>query len=456
MLIYAVTNENDLNNIPQWAKWIELRIDLCSSLTNYLDQLRGYKLIITDRSYKEGGKSQRSLQEKVEYYKQLKLDYEIYFDLEIELLRQKPDIDLNYDFYFLSFHSFEALDISKLDNQISFAKKYQPYMIKFAQYCSSFKEVNQLYQLVKASNIKLLWLVMGPYGYLQRLLYPYLESQGSYIANSSQETVKGQLTVESVEKYQHFLKSDICKWGGLIGGQQVYSSIGLDFYNSYFKQHNLSAIYLPIYLSQSDISEFFDLLESNKKLRDKCYGFSLTMPFKKVIPQLFNKQKISNLLITTNSYSFYNTDYDALYKMKRKLKEKAISNVLIYGSGSMAELALDIFSDYKIFLTGRNKKRLQELKRLNNNIEIIDQITPELYFDLLINTSPIGMKGESFSQETGISKFKYVIDLPYSPLEIPLAKQIAKTKYFSGREFWQYQSERQLQLFKESIGNDKE
>jgi len=202
------------------------------------------------------------------------------------------------------------------------------------------------------------------------------------------------------------------------------------------------------------LKDFFALIDSNRDLKQNCYGFSLTMPFKQSIPQLFNYHKTSNLLIYDEIPKFYNTDLDAWYRIKEKLEVLSIKSVLIYGTGSMAEIALTTFAEFDISITGRNKLKLQELGDRRKNIEIIDQISPEIYFDLLINTSPIGMKGESFSRETGISKFKYVIDLPYSVSEIPLQKEVEAGRYFSGKEFWVYQSERQLQLFKERIEND--
>lgn len=455
MLIYSITMKTDLLNIPEWAKWIELRVDLSPNLVNYLRNLQEYNVIITDRSIEEGGKSKRSFREKLKYYQDLGSHDNIFYDLEINIIEENIDISPNFGKYFLSYHNFFRLNNEEIISILKKAETYKPYMIKLAQECQSIKELKQLYDICLDYKRNILWLVMGEYGHLQRSLYPYFTSAGSYIASKGNETVEGQLNIQSVENYQHLIKGSMCKWGGLIGGKHVYSSLGIEYYNSHFKKNNIDAIYLPIFLKDTDLEAFFDLVKNNKLLSDNCYGFSLTMPFKKTIPQLFHKEEISNLMITKAKYNFYNTDYDAMMKIKEKLSEKNIRKVLIYGSGSMAELALRVFSEYDITLTARNKARLLQMKAERKKIEIIDQITPELYFDLLINTSPIGMKGEDFSQETGISKFKYVIDLPYSHQEIPLAKQVPGDRYFSGREFWQYQSERQLQLFKESIEYDK-
>lgn len=454
MLIYSITNEIELENIPKWAEWIELRVDLSPTLLNHLSALTCYQVIITERWNREGGKSSKSLSEKLDFFNSLSTQKNLYFDLEIDLLDDNIEKHIDFQKYILSYHSFQSLELSVMKDKLSKALSLNPFIVKIAQTCSSLLEVKELYQVIREFGGKVLWVVMGEYGKLQRLLHPYLKSLGTFVAYDGRETVAGQINLSDVEKYQHLLSSKLFKWGGIIGGKQVFNSLGIDFYNNYFKENDMEACYLPINLKEVDLSDFFDLIENNEFLQETCYGFSLTMPFKQSIPSLFNHFQISNLLIYGKAISFYNTDFDALEKIKQAFNELSIKKVLVYGTGSMAEMALGVFSDYEIFLTGRNKNKLVEFQNRRKNIEIIDQISPEIYFDLLINTSPIGMKGESFSQETGISKFKYVIDLPYSISEIPLQKEVEKGKYISGRVFWVYQSERQLQLFKERIEND--
>ncbi len=455
MLIYSISKEKELANIPKWVEWIELRVDLSPILISHLKNLSSYKVIITDRWNREGGRSKRSLKEKIDFYHTLTDYANIYFDLEIDLLEASNSLPLASSRVILSYHSFGAVEFSGIAERLQKGDSFNPLFIKIAQVCYKLVDIGKIKAIIDRYEKKILWLVMGKYGKLQRLLHSYLGSLGTFVVAPGEETVIGQLTLEDVEKYQHLLSEKPFKWGGIIGGEQVYGSLGLDYYNNYFKDNNIDASYLPIHLEVFDLDFFFVLIKQHDKLDKLCYGFSLTMPFKQEIPKRYSHSKISNLLIYDSGYHFYNTDADAFVKIKRRIENLPIKSILIYGTGSMAELALDIFSDYQIYLTGRNKSRLLQLKSKRKNIEVIDQKSPEIYFDLLINTSPLGMKGESFSRETGISKFRFVIDLPYSQDEIPLQQEVEKERYFSGREFWLYQSERQLQLFKERIENDK-
>lgn len=457
MLIYSISSCEDLIEIPYWVEWIELRVDLDSHLIDFLPKLQEYKVLVTDRSVSEAGKSERNIREKIAYYLSRERYDNVYYDLELDLIESDGEIEEIRDRLFISHHSFTNLDLLELGEKIVLAKSYEPCYVKIAQHCSSFKDLLQLTRLMqKYQKLNIIWLAMGEYGYIQRLLHSYLYSQATYVAKAGKETVQGQLNNESVEKFPHLLKKKLSQWGGLIGGTQVYKSLGLKFYNNYFAKHNISATYLPIYLKEGDVDDFFFLVEENHNLSELAYGFSITMPFKRRIAEKFGHKEISNLMIYGNEPKFFNTDYDALVRIKAKLNLVGKYKVLIYGSGNMAELALQVFSEQELYLVGRNTTRLNELASQRNNREIIDRFSAEIYFDLLINTSPIGMLGEDFSQVTGFSKFKYVIDLPYSQEEIPLSKQVLKENYISGQEFWFYQSERQLHLFKERIEYDKE
>ncbi|MFA7057674.1 MAG: type I 3-dehydroquinate dehydratase [Candidatus Cloacimonadales bacterium] len=455
MLIYSISQAEDLKEIPVWVEWLELRLDLCAELLNHLDSLTNYKVIITDRWIEEGGKSSRTISEKLLLFKSLLSLPNLAFDLEIAMLEEVGDLGIDFQRVILSNHSFAPFSASLIQQRIKQAQHHKPFFIKLAQKCDSLQELIEFYNLINTYPQPILSVVMGRYSKLQRLLHQQLGSLGTYIVRAGKETVQGQLTLAEVEKFPHFGNNQKFQWGGLIGGEQVDSSIGIDYYNIHFRENNIPAVYLPLHIEEEDIALFFKLIENNRELNSTCYGFSLTMPFKATIPRLFSHSQISNLLIWGEEKRFYNSDRDAFMAIKQKLQQFPIDNILIYGSGSMARLAIEVFQDYKITLTARSKTKLAELRKEYELREIIDQISPSLYFDLMINCSSLGMNGESFSEETGINKFKYVIDLPYSQVEIPLQLEVGE-KYISGREFWRYQSEKQLQLFKESIENDKE
>ncbi|OQY36624.1 MAG: hypothetical protein B6226_06285, partial [Candidatus Cloacimonetes bacterium 4572_65] len=218
----------------------------------------------------------------------------------------------------------------------------------------------------------------------------------------------------------------------------------------------LNAIYLPIEVKDGEeLRQFITFITTNKELNRSCYGFSVTMPFKELLPPIFNKQGINNLLIWNKEKSFYNSDEDAFIEFRNRLNLDKSSSILIYGTGSMAKLAIKSFSNYRLLVAGRDENKLQNLAKEYCFIEVIDQKRYNNYVDLLINTTSLGMNGEDFSIVTGISNYKFVIDLPYSERRSCLELQTAKEDCFSGVEFWKEQSKRQLKLFKERISDGK-
>ena len=111
MLIYSITNEIELTTIPKWAEWIELRVDLSPTLLNHLSELTCYQVIITERWNREGGKSSKSLSEKLDFFNSLSTQKNLYFDLEIDLLDDNIEKHIDFQKYILSYHSFSVIRI---------------------------------------------------------------------------------------------------------------------------------------------------------------------------------------------------------------------------------------------------------------------------------------------------------------------------------------------------------
>lgn len=456
MLIYSVIDLDDLSNIPDWVVWIELRLDLNQALLFEVDKLFKYKIILTVRTANQGGKSLLSFDEIISLYDEFS-DYDnVLFDVEYESLSNSSRNLLKVKHLLaksiVSYHEYKCLDKNKLYKIKDFTIDMSFAYLKLAIQVNSLDELIWLTKFTKSFSGKgIIFVVMGQYGWFQRSLYSYFNSYATYIAPDNKATAKGQLTVSAVNLYR-LNKFNNWKWGGLVGGKQVFSSLGLSYYNKYFSNNEYKAIYIPIYLTPDDVKSFFQLISDNKKLKNNLYGFSITMPFKELIPSLFRRKGIFNLFIMNKEVEFFNTDIIALLQCIKRIEEfQEIDSVMIYGTGSMAKLVLSAITNKRIYLAGRDYKKVAYLKNENKNIEIVDQNTEMIKIDLLINCTPIGMNGEDFEEETGIVNFTYMIDLPYSEEKIPVSERMNKNKYISGKTFWNYQSVMQLDKFKEKI-----
>ncbi len=452
MLIYSISEYEQLYKIPIWAHWVELRTDLDESLYEAVPALSKYMVILTERCVDEGGESTRSINDKINKFSEyFEYDY-VWYDIEIHELRSPQQLDIFPDRKILSFHNYFRYSDFYIKKKLINSYIHQANYLKLAQQLNSFLEIKEFFEMNKNINPKLMIIPMGKYSKFLRILSHHLACSSNYVVEDGKETVEGQITSSDVEQYQLNEITSDWKWGGIIGGKQVFNSIGLNFYNHYFKEHNIEAVYLPIPLEKNDIANFFSFIENHPILKQKCYGFSITMPYKSFLPSLYNEHKIVNLMDYQAS-KFYNTDLEAFIKIKETLSQSSIKSVLIYGSGNMAKLAAQVFSGWAISITSRNVKKLIPLSEDFPSIEIIDQNIKHRYFDLLINCSSLGMNGEDFCEVTGLNNFKYVIDLPYSKQEVALESYVDNDKYISGRTFWKYQAKTQLNIFIRSINN---
>ena len=217
----------------------------------------------------------------------------------------------------------------------------------------------------------------------------------------------------------------------------------LDITITFFQLKEHDAVYLPF---ASD--DFEDLWNWIHKADLDFYGFSITMPFKKIIG--VKKQLSAVNLYLPKTGEMMNTDRTAFLQAIDILDIDKQDSILIVGSGATAEVALTAFIDYeKITLSSRNIKAGKNLAKTNNRNFTPSESLKNLRFDLIINCTPIGMNGEDFRIETGIKNFKNVIDLPYQEDDTKLIDYCREKNipFIDGKEFWQMQSKKQLEEF---------
>nr|HPR18735.1 hypothetical protein [Candidatus Cloacimonadota bacterium] len=280
---------------------------------------------------------------------------------------------------------------------------------------------------------------MGCCGKISRLLHKHLGAAGTFVGLAANPTASGQLTAADVEMYHLQSINSNAKIGGIIGGEQIEQSLGLPFYNDYFHRHRLDAFYLPFTINSPD--DFRCWLEGCS-FHDKFYGFSITMPFK----QKFSKDGKSDNLYLPQNQRFLNTDADAFQTALEFLHTTKSDRILIFGNGGSAHTALEALDDFEnVFIYARKALNLQNFISLTE--------AKQQSFDLLINCTPVGMNEEDFLTETGIYNFRKVIDLPYCEDDTKLVTYCKEKNlpFIDGKQFWQWQAERQLIEFEKEI-----
>jgi len=426
-------------------KWLEFRLDFHSDFKKFPQNLIDSKTIITIRDVSEGGKYPSSFSNKILFYKEVISKYNCLVDCEIELYKRQllPTSNL-----ILSYHDFaEKIDFKKLEYFINLSNPAPSKYLKIAVNINNYLDLSKLKLFISDSNKPVLLVGMGKLGKLSRLLYPFSGSIGTYVGLSEFPTAKGQITIAESEKFNLKDINKNTKIGGIIGGKQVEKSLGLEFYNQYFKKNNINAVYLPFV--GNDFNDFWDWFERSK---NKCefYGLTFTMPFKtKIAEKLQSQLPTANLFLPTKK-EIFNTDAIAFQKSIQYLKIKSSDNILIFGSGSTAETALFSLTKFKnITISGRNMKIGKLLASKYNNKFIRLQDAANLTFDLIINCTPIGMNNENFFESTNLQFPMKIIDLPYSDKKTPLIQKCEQERipFVDGKLFWEWQAKTQLEKF---------
>ncbi len=227
-------------------------------------------------------------------------------------------------------------------------------------------------------------------------------------------------------------------------GNPVTHSLSPIMQNAAFEYLGLDLIYIAIPCKDEDLRL---VINSLKKIN--CKGLNVTIPYKQKVFDLCNEvspvakklKAINTLKLNSDQeWSGTNTDVEGfIYPLKalNLTKKKAI----VLGSGGAARSVIQGLINLnfsKVTIISRNEKSLKELiKDFANQIKIKglinsdDQITHSIEeTDLIVNTTPVGMKTESNSKNNllpygehfwkSLNSKTIVYDLIYNPAPTPL------------------------------------
>jgi 3-dehydroquinate dehydratase type I len=428
-------------------EWIEYRLDYNSEYKKFPEKYINSKTIITIRDISEGGVKQINLKEKTEFYRKVVDKFDCLVDYEISYYKEQDISALNL---ILSYHNFsEELDIQKLEKVVEISNSKVAKYLKIAVNISSYSELIAINKIIKKSNKPIIFAAMGKLGKIGRILHKHLGADSTFVGLKHRTTADGQLTEDEVVILQLKDINEKIALGGIVGGEQVWQSLGLKFYNTIFKKRKHNAVYLPFFTD--DLPDFMNWF-NNAGFRDRFYGFSVTMPFKKEITKLLDPQDLINHsvnLFLPKSMRTFNSDVEAFLKCIHYLNIKTKNKVLILGSGATAESALMALAGYSICITSRKEHKGKELAvKYSREFIPINEIDQH-DFVILINCTPLGMNNEDVLTKLRIKLPKKIIDLPYKEKNTLLIKHCIENEinYVDGKMFWKWQAESQLKKF---------
>lgn len=222
-----------------------------------------------------------------------------------------------------------------------------------------------------------------------------------------------------------------------IVGHPVEHSLSPAMHNAAFKAEGIDAEY-----------KIFDIDPSDEEnLANFCYetdinniaGFSVTMPYKLEIMKYMDEHdpiakkvaSINTVESVDSKLNGYNTDSIGAIQALQEKTDIKDNKILILGAGGAARAISYSLKEFgnEIYIFNRTKPKAQELAE-EFDFETIDftQIA-EGNFDIIINTTPVGMMpkaNESLLHADQMKGVKVVMDIITNPLETQLLKEAKK------------------------------
>jgi len=224
----------------------------------------------------------------------------------------------------------------------------------------------------------------------------------------------------------------------LVIGNPIEHSLSPKLHNYWLKENNIDAIYDKKRLDENELKNIISEIKE-----EKINGINVTVPFKKAVipfldelsPEAKDTQSVNTIYLQNGITIGHNTDI-AGFELAIKYAKYDISNkkIFILGAGGVAPsiiYSLKKMKASKITLSNRTKEKAENLKKLFEDLEIVDW-GETIDFDMIINATSIGLNNEDeikidFSS-IGPNKFFY--DVIYNPRETIFLK---KAKLFGNK-----------------------
>ena len=254
-------------------------------------------------------------------------------------------------------------------------------------------------------------------------------------------------------------------------GEPIQHSLSPVIHNNFFSMRNMNSIYISLLVTKDNLKSEVELLRNNFK------GFNVTIPHKETIipyldeidPLALEYGAVNTVRVINGKLIGYNTDG---YGFLRSLDSINVSlenkNILLLGSGGAGRVAaFEILkSGGHLTIATRNINKAKELKKdllnsYNLNINILQIEEVDSNFDIIINSTPVGMYpnvDECPVDEIVLKGTELVYDMTYNPYETRLLYLARKSgsKTINGLPMLVYQGLRSMGIWTGQSANSKE
>ena len=234
----------------------------------------------------------------------------------------------------------------------------------------------------------------------------------------------------------------------LVIGNPIEHSLSPKLHNYWIKVNKIKAIYEKKKLHENEIES---LIKDVKN--EKIGGFNVTVPFKQkvipyldeITPQAKETQSVNTIYLGANGTVGHNTDIDGFETSLRNEYDVKNKNIFVLGAGGVVPsiiFALNRLQAQTITISNRTKKKAENLKKIFNNIKVVEWgKVPN--FDMIINATSLGLNAEDkINLDFAKVKDKFFYDVIYNPSETNFLKDGKKfgNKIYNGKLMFIHQA----------------
>ncbi|HEY2847959.1 MAG TPA: shikimate dehydrogenase [Pyrinomonadaceae bacterium] len=395
-------------------------------------------LIATYRSPEQGGNRQLTREERLEFWRRLDGGF-AFADIEQDV---RSGADFKHEII-ASHHGFDGVR-ADLDGIYEGLSRSDPTVVKVAATAHDVCDAIPIWKLLERATDdgrEIIPIAMGEAGKWTRILGL---AHGAFLTYASldrgKETADGQITADDLINV--YRAKELDRETGVYGviGDPVSSSLSPFMHNAGFAKSGLNAVFLPLQVKGLDAFMRRMVLPATREVELNFAGFSVTMPHKQAIQKYLTDidpaaQKIgavNTVKIDGDKQTGYNTDADGfIAPLKQRIPDLKSAHVAVLGAGGAARAVVHALQQEHAEVTvfARDPKRARPLadgfKAPISDLATIAHRSST--FDIIINTTPLGMRGPNETKTpltaNHLLGIKFVYDLVTHRDETPLLRE---------------------------------
>ena len=426
------------------ADVIEIRFDCLKNPSGSFRHLKNLEktLLATYRPFAQGGKRDISFQQREDFWINSHVfEFTNWADLEQDISEEKINAlwGKAFEKIIKSFHDFEKVpeNLESIYKTLSENDAIAKIAVQTDEITDAIP-VWKLLEKAKSENKKIIPIAMGEAGKWTRILGLAHGTFLTYAAiESGRETAPGQVSAEDlIEVYRAKELDENAEVYAVIAGDTSYS-MSAYLHNAAFKFHNLNSVFVPLQVKNLDEFMRRMVLEKSREIELNFRGFAVTNPHKieimKYLDSISEDAKkigaVNTVKIENGKLHGCNTDWQGFVEpLKDFYGDLTSAKIAVIGNGGAARACIYALKkeNAEVTIFARN---IEKAKNLADEFKVKLEELPKTKdrkpktnfknFEIIINTTPLGTKGE-LENETPlfaeqIKNIHLAYDLVYNP-----------------------------------------